>query len=125
MCKLRQTLVFQTKKSQLTFFFLFSLSATFREEDKNIFDYCRENNIDHVSEAISSQKVDVNTKDEEVPMKPDSTHMSELTLEKRTDWPIRSQWKQQEGGSQSTHYSANTNVDVAKGPWLTATEGQN
>lgn len=44
--------------------------TTCREEDKNIFDYCRENNIDHVSEAISSQKVDVNTKDEEVPMKP-------------------------------------------------------
>ncbi|XP_071777917.1 acyl-CoA-binding domain-containing protein 6 [Centroberyx gerrardi] len=36
-----------------------------REEDKNIFDYCRENNIDHISKAISSQKVDVNTKDEE------------------------------------------------------------
>uniref|UniRef100_A0A3Q3JQ28 Acyl-CoA-binding domain-containing protein 6 n=1 Tax=Monopterus albus TaxID=43700 RepID=A0A3Q3JQ28_MONAL len=36
-----------------------------REEDKNIFDYCRENNIDHISQAISSQKVDVNTKDEE------------------------------------------------------------
>ncbi|KAG7230758.1 hypothetical protein INR49_019572, partial [Caranx melampygus] len=34
-------------------------------EDKNIFDYCRENNIDHVNKAISSQKVDVNTKDEE------------------------------------------------------------
>uniref|UniRef100_A0A7N6BW37 Acyl-CoA-binding domain-containing protein 6 n=1 Tax=Anabas testudineus TaxID=64144 RepID=A0A7N6BW37_ANATE len=38
---------------------------TIREEDKNIFDYCRENNIDHISKAISSQKVDVNTKDEE------------------------------------------------------------
>lgn len=37
-----------------------------REEDKNIFDYCRENNIEHVSQAISSQKVDVNIKDEEV-----------------------------------------------------------
>ncbi|XP_024134980.1 acyl-CoA-binding domain-containing protein 6 isoform X2 [Oryzias melastigma] len=36
-----------------------------REEDKNIFDYCRENNIDHVNNAISSQKVDVNAKDEE------------------------------------------------------------
>ncbi|XP_053178391.1 acyl-CoA-binding domain-containing protein 6 [Scomber japonicus] len=36
-----------------------------REEDKNIFDYCRENNIDHINKAISSQKVDVNTKDEE------------------------------------------------------------
>ncbi|XP_013856222.1 acyl-CoA-binding domain-containing protein 6 [Austrofundulus limnaeus] len=36
-----------------------------REEDKNIFDYCRENNIENVRKAISSQKVDVNTKDEE------------------------------------------------------------
>ncbi|XP_015255747.1 acyl-CoA-binding domain-containing protein 6 isoform X1 [Cyprinodon tularosa] len=36
-----------------------------REEDKNIFDYCRENNIEHIRNAISSQKVDVNTKDEE------------------------------------------------------------
>lgn len=36
-----------------------------REEDKNIFDYCRENNIEHISNAIISQKVDVNTKDEE------------------------------------------------------------
>uniref|UniRef100_A0A8D3CDX9 Acyl-CoA-binding domain-containing protein 6 n=1 Tax=Scophthalmus maximus TaxID=52904 RepID=A0A8D3CDX9_SCOMX len=37
-----------------------------REEDKNIFDFCRENNIDHISKAIGSQKVDVNTKDEEI-----------------------------------------------------------
>lgn len=65
------------KKFQLTFFSLSFFSyATFREEDKNIFDYCRENNIDRVSEAISSQKVDVNTKDEEVPMKPESRNMS-------------------------------------------------
>ncbi|XP_061834548.1 acyl-CoA-binding domain-containing protein 6 [Nerophis lumbriciformis] len=38
---------------------------TIREEDKNIFDYCRENNIKHITNAITSQKVDVNTKDEE------------------------------------------------------------
>lgn len=38
---------------------------TIREEDKNIFDYCRENNIDLINEALSSQRVDVNTKDEE------------------------------------------------------------
>ncbi|KYO24268.1 acyl-CoA-binding domain-containing protein 6 isoform X1 [Alligator mississippiensis] len=38
---------------------------TIREEDKNIFDYCRENNIDHVTKAIQSKKVDVNLKDEE------------------------------------------------------------
>ncbi|KAJ8274007.1 hypothetical protein COCON_G00086320 [Conger conger] len=36
-----------------------------REEDKNIFDYCRENNIEHVTKAIDSKKVDVNLKDEE------------------------------------------------------------
>lgn len=36
-----------------------------REEDKNIFDYCRENNVEHIRNAISSQKLDVNTKDEE------------------------------------------------------------
>ncbi|XP_074763038.1 acyl-CoA-binding domain-containing protein 6 isoform X2 [Athene noctua] len=38
---------------------------TIREEDKNIFDYCRENNIDYVSKAIRSKKVDVNVTDEE------------------------------------------------------------
>ncbi|XP_037681166.1 acyl-CoA-binding domain-containing protein 6 isoform X1 [Choloepus didactylus] len=38
---------------------------TIREEDKNIFDYCRENNIDHITKAITSKKVDVNMKDEE------------------------------------------------------------
>ncbi|XP_010226928.1 PREDICTED: acyl-CoA-binding domain-containing protein 6 [Tinamus guttatus] len=38
---------------------------TIREEDKNIFDYCRENNIDHVTKAIRSKNVDVNIADEE------------------------------------------------------------
>ncbi|XP_053731421.1 acyl-CoA-binding domain-containing protein 6 isoform X2 [Synchiropus splendidus] len=38
---------------------------TIREEDKNIFDYCRENNIEHVTKAINTEKVDVNSKDEE------------------------------------------------------------
>ncbi|XP_040421114.1 acyl-CoA-binding domain-containing protein 6 isoform X3 [Cygnus olor] len=38
---------------------------TIREEDKNIFDYCRENNIDYVTKAIRSKKVDVNVADEE------------------------------------------------------------
>ncbi|XP_064004248.1 acyl-CoA-binding domain-containing protein 6 isoform X6 [Pogoniulus pusillus] len=38
---------------------------TIREEDKNIFDYCRENNIDYVTKAIRSRKVDVNVTDEE------------------------------------------------------------
>ncbi|KAJ7992833.1 hypothetical protein DPEC_G00266120 [Dallia pectoralis] len=36
-----------------------------REEDRNIFDDCRENNIEHITTAITSQKVDVNVKDEE------------------------------------------------------------
>ncbi|XP_023559389.1 acyl-CoA-binding domain-containing protein 6 [Octodon degus] len=36
-----------------------------REEDKDIFDYCRENNIDHITKAIQSKSVDVNMKDEE------------------------------------------------------------
>lgn len=38
---------------------------TIREEDKNIFDYCRENNIDHITKAIKSKTVEVNVKDEE------------------------------------------------------------
>ncbi|XP_069793589.1 acyl-CoA-binding domain-containing protein 6-like isoform X4 [Narcine bancroftii] len=36
-----------------------------REEDKTIFDHCRENNIDHILKALVSQNVDVNLKDEE------------------------------------------------------------
>ncbi|XP_069497552.1 acyl-CoA-binding domain-containing protein 6 [Ambystoma mexicanum] len=38
---------------------------TIREEDKNIFDYCRENSIDRVTHAIRSKAIDVNVKDEE------------------------------------------------------------
>lgn len=38
---------------------------TIREEDKNIFDYCIENNIEQVRSALSTHTVDVNTKDEE------------------------------------------------------------
>ncbi|KAJ1171946.1 hypothetical protein NDU88_003803 [Pleurodeles waltl] len=38
---------------------------TIREEDKDIFDYCRENNIEHVTHAIRSKDIDVNLKDEE------------------------------------------------------------
>ncbi|XP_053359092.1 acyl-CoA-binding domain-containing protein 6 isoform X1 [Clarias gariepinus] len=37
---------------------------TIREEDKNIFDYCRENNIEQVRTALSAN-IDINTKDEE------------------------------------------------------------
>uniref|UniRef100_A0A1A8G6G3 Acyl-CoA-binding domain-containing protein 6 n=1 Tax=Nothobranchius korthausae TaxID=1143690 RepID=A0A1A8G6G3_9TELE len=44
---------------------LYQEEEMIREEDKNIFDYCRENNIDHIQKAISSQKLDVNTRDEE------------------------------------------------------------
>uniref|UniRef100_UPI00398EADB8 acyl-CoA-binding domain-containing protein 6 isoform X6 n=1 Tax=Pristiophorus japonicus TaxID=55135 RepID=UPI00398EADB8 len=36
-----------------------------REEDKTIFDHCRENNIDHVLKSLLSKNVDVNLKDEE------------------------------------------------------------
>lgn len=43
--------------------FIFTL---IREEDKNIFDYCRENNIDHITKVIKSKNMDVNMKDEEV-----------------------------------------------------------
>lgn len=40
-----------------------------REEDKNIFDYCRDNNIEYITNAITSQNVDVNIRDEEVSAK--------------------------------------------------------
>ncbi|XP_048395973.1 acyl-CoA-binding domain-containing protein 6-like isoform X1 [Stegostoma tigrinum] len=36
-----------------------------RDEDKTIFDHCRENNIDHILKALVSKSVDVNLKDEE------------------------------------------------------------
>ncbi|XP_048458096.1 acyl-CoA-binding domain-containing protein 6 isoform X3 [Rhincodon typus] len=36
-----------------------------RDEDKTIFDHCRENNIDHILKALVSKNVDVNLKDEE------------------------------------------------------------
>ncbi|NXP38324.1 ACBD6 protein, partial [Leiothrix lutea] len=44
---------------------LYQEEEIIREEDKNIFDYCRENNIDYVAKAIQSKKVDVNVTDEE------------------------------------------------------------
>nr|XP_030135477.1 acyl-CoA-binding domain-containing protein 6 [Taeniopygia guttata] len=44
---------------------LYQEEEIIREEDKNIFDYCRENNIDYVTKAIQSKKVDVNVTDEE------------------------------------------------------------
>lgn len=50
----------------LLFFFLLHV---LREEDKNIFDYCRDNNIEYITNAITSQNVDVNIRDEEVPAK--------------------------------------------------------
>ena len=43
-------------------FFLTPIS----EEDKDIFDYCRENNIDHITKVIKTKNMDVNMKDEEV-----------------------------------------------------------
>ncbi|XP_060252655.1 acyl-CoA-binding domain-containing protein 6 isoform X2 [Ovis aries] len=36
-----------------------------REEDKDIFDYCRENNIGHITKVIKTKNMDVNMKDEE------------------------------------------------------------
>ncbi|XP_061016834.1 acyl-CoA-binding domain-containing protein 6 isoform X3 [Dama dama] len=36
-----------------------------REEDKDIFDYCRENNIDHITKVIKTKNMDVNMKDAE------------------------------------------------------------
>ncbi|KAG9270182.1 acyl-CoA-binding domain-containing protein 6 isoform X1 [Astyanax mexicanus] len=44
---------------------LYQEEETIREEDKNIFDFCRENNIEQVSRALSAKTADVNTKDEE------------------------------------------------------------
>lgn len=58
--------------SNMVLLLLFFLN---REEDKNIFDYCRENNIDYVTKAIQSKKVDVNVTDEEVWRK-DKDHQS-------------------------------------------------
>lgn len=51
---------------KLTVIFSLSLCLYLREEDKNIFDYCRENNIEYIRTAIGSHKLDVNGKDEEV-----------------------------------------------------------
>ena len=36
-----------------------------REENKDIFDYCRENNIDHITKVIKTKNMDVNMKDKE------------------------------------------------------------
>uniref|UniRef100_A0A3Q4HEV4 Acyl-CoA-binding domain-containing protein 6 n=1 Tax=Neolamprologus brichardi TaxID=32507 RepID=A0A3Q4HEV4_NEOBR len=36
-----------------------------REEDKDIFDYCRDNNIEYITNAITCQNVDVNIRDDE------------------------------------------------------------
>lgn len=109
---------------------LFSLCpATLREEDKNIFDYCRENNIDRVGEAISSQKVDVNTKDEEVPMKPESRDVSRSAAESR---PQERKWSTvkvsvktlgREGGRAEHYFNEQQKVDVAY-KRLTSPEGQ-
>ncbi|XP_062855641.1 acyl-CoA-binding domain-containing protein 6 [Trichomycterus rosablanca] len=38
---------------------------TIREEDKNIFDFCRENNVERVRSALNAKHINVNTKDEE------------------------------------------------------------
>ncbi|XP_048716274.1 acyl-CoA-binding domain-containing protein 6 isoform X3 [Lepidochelys kempii] len=62
---------------------------TIREEDKNIFDYCRENNIDHVTKVIQSKKVDVNMKDEEGKLKLcmwTPPNFGEVQIQIRTSW---------------------------------------
>ncbi|NP_001008065.2 acyl-CoA-binding domain-containing protein 6 [Xenopus tropicalis] len=44
---------------------LYKVQETLREEDKDIFDYCRENNISRVSHALSTGAIDVNVADDE------------------------------------------------------------
>ncbi|NP_001089443.1 acyl-CoA-binding domain-containing protein 6 [Xenopus laevis] len=44
---------------------LYKVQETLREEDKDIFDYCRENNHSRVSHALSTGSVDVNVADDE------------------------------------------------------------
>ncbi|XP_041446452.1 acyl-CoA-binding domain-containing protein 6-like isoform X2 [Xenopus laevis] len=44
---------------------LYKVQETLREEDKDIFDYCRENNISRVSHALSTGIMDVNIADDE------------------------------------------------------------
>ncbi|CAH2311402.1 acyl- -binding domain-containing 6 [Pelobates cultripes] len=44
---------------------LYHAQETIREEDKNIFDYCRENDITRVSQALATGAIDVNVADEE------------------------------------------------------------
>ncbi|XP_053549918.1 acyl-CoA-binding domain-containing protein 6 [Bombina bombina] len=44
---------------------LYQVQEIIRDEDKNIFDYCRENDITRVSGALASGSIDVNIADEE------------------------------------------------------------
>ncbi|XP_006803331.1 acyl-CoA-binding domain-containing protein 6 [Neolamprologus brichardi] len=45
--------------------YLFISPHVLREEDKDIFDYCRDNNIEYITNAITCQNVDVNIRDDE------------------------------------------------------------
>ncbi|XP_073427452.1 acyl-CoA-binding domain-containing protein 6 isoform X1 [Dendrobates tinctorius] len=44
---------------------LYQVQETLRDEDKDIFDYCRENNISRISHALSMGTIDVNVTDDE------------------------------------------------------------
>ncbi|XP_073499384.1 acyl-CoA-binding domain-containing protein 6 isoform X2 [Phyllobates terribilis] len=44
---------------------LYQVQETLRDEDKDIFDYCRENNISRISHALSMGTIDVNVADNE------------------------------------------------------------
>ncbi|KAM4723217.1 acyl-CoA-binding domain-containing protein 6 [Rhinophrynus dorsalis] len=44
---------------------LYKVQETIREEDKDIFDYCRENDISRVSHGLSTGAIDVNVADDE------------------------------------------------------------
>ena len=68
-CKKKRTVTPQRIISNTLHVYCVTQSMIFifsREEDKNIFDYCRENNIEHITKAINSKKVDINITDEEV-----------------------------------------------------------
>ncbi|KAG8436799.1 hypothetical protein GDO86_007762 [Hymenochirus boettgeri] len=44
---------------------LYKVQETLREEDKDMFDFCRENNISRVSHALTNGDIDVNAVDDE------------------------------------------------------------
>ncbi|XP_077309223.1 acyl-CoA-binding domain-containing protein 6 isoform X1 [Lithobates pipiens] len=44
---------------------LYQAQETLRDEDKDIFDYCRENDVAHISQALATGAIDVNVADDE------------------------------------------------------------